>query len=178
MRSYNLRMSYVEENLISGEQICYRANLHWMALVRYSLGALALIGGGIALVVFGSITDALWVTVAGGIFLGLGFIVAVVGKMMRSSAEFAVTNKRVILKTGIIQRRTTEMFLSKIETVGVDQGLVARMLDYGTISLRGTGGTSEPFSDIADPLEFRRQVQEQMSHMLNLPAVQAAQAEG
>lgn len=163
-------MSYVEENLISGEQICYRANLHWMALVRYSLGALLLIGGGIALVAFGTMTDALGMTIAGGLLMVIGCVVAIVGKMIRSSAEFAVTNKRVILKTGIVQRRTTEMFLSKIETVGVDQGLIGRLLDYGTISVRGTGGTSEPFSDIADPLEFRRQVQEQMSHLFATPS--------
>jgi hypothetical protein len=36
------------------------------------------------------------------------------------------------------------------------------MLGYGSITVRGTGGTSEPFSHVANPLEFRRQVQRQI----------------
>jgi uncharacterized membrane protein YdbT with pleckstrin-like domain len=159
-------MTYVDENLITGEEVRYRAQLHWMALIRYYVGGILLVGGGVALVFFGLANDALPATIGGGVLCVAGLGCAVMAKLHRDSAEFAITNKRVILKTGIIQRRTSEMFLAKVETVGVDQGLLARALDYGTISLRGTGGTAEPFSDIARPLEFRRQVQEQMATIL------------
>ncbi len=159
-------MSYVDENLISGEEVRYRARLHWMALMPYLAGALLFVGCGAGLVVFGLTAAALAATIPGAVLLALGLILAITSQVVRSTSEFAVTNKRVIVKTGIIQRRTSEMFLAKIETVTVDQGLLARMLDYGTISLRGTGGTSEPFATIARPLEFRRQVQEQMSQMI------------
>jgi len=78
------------------------------------------------------------------------------------SAEFAVTNKRVILKTGFIESKTAEMFLNKIESVGVDQSIVGRIMDYGTIVIRGTGGSLEPFHRVSAPLRFRRQIQEQI----------------
>ena len=78
----------------------------------------------------------------------------------RLSSEFAITDRRVIIKLGVVSRRTFEMNLSKIESVNVDQGIWARMLGYGTITLIGTGGTKETFGNISRPLEFRRQFQQ------------------
>lgn len=74
--------------------------------------------------------------------------------------EFAVTNKRLIIKTGLISRKTLEMNLSKIESVNVDQGILGRILGYGTIRIIGTGGTKEAFPKIKQPLEFRKKFQE------------------
>ncbi len=159
-------MGYVDENLISGEEVRYRARLHWTALAHWHALAFILVAAGVALIVFGVMRDLIGATISGGVLLAVAIIVAVTANILRSSAEFAITNKRVILKTGIVQRRTIEMFLSKIETVGVDQGLIGRMFDFGTIHLSGTGGTTEPFHRIARPLEFRRQVQEQMAQVL------------
>lgn len=78
----------------------------------------------------------------------------------RWSDEFAITNKRVVIKTGLIARRTFEMNLSKIESVNVDQSIIARILGYGTIKIVGSGGTNEIFPNIAHPLEFRKRFQE------------------
>lgn len=78
----------------------------------------------------------------------------------RMSSEFAVTNKRVIVKVGMISRRTLEMNLSKIETVNVNQSLLGRLLGYGTIVVIGTGGTREAFDRIAQPMVFRKSFQE------------------
>lgn len=164
-------MSYVDENLISGEEVRYRARLHWTALFPFFIGAVLFVAGGIGLLSFGLTTGQKTATFSGGALLVLGLALAIAAKVIRDSSEFAITNKRVIVKTGFIQRRTTEMFLAKIESVEVDQGLMARMIGYGTISLRGTGGTSEPFKMIANPLEFHRQVQEQMSAVFQHNAV-------
>lgn len=81
----------------------------------------------------------------------------------RLTTEFAVTNKRVIVKTGWIQRETLELNLSRVESLSVDQSVMGRLLGYGTITIIGTGGTREPFHGIAHPLEFRNAVQEQLS---------------
>jgi len=78
----------------------------------------------------------------------------------RYTDEFAITNKRVIIKTGLISRKTLEMNLSKIETVKVDQSILGRILGYGTITVIGTGGTCESFPKIQKPLEFRKKFQE------------------
>lgn len=76
------------------------------------------------------------------------------------SDEFVITNRRVIVKTGLISRKTFEMNHSKIESINVDQGILARILGYGTIIIVGSGGTREIFPKIKNPLEFRKKFQE------------------
>lgn len=79
----------------------------------------------------------------------------------QSSDEFVITNKRLVIKTGFISRKTVELNLNKVESIQVEQNVWGRMFGYGTILLHGTGETSETFSRIDDPLEFRRKFQEQ-----------------
>jgi uncharacterized membrane protein YdbT with pleckstrin-like domain len=76
--------------------------------------------------------------------------------LARWSDEFAITNYRIIIKLGLISRRTLEMNLNKVETVNVDQSILGRMLGYGTIRIVGTGGTNEIFENISRPIEFRK----------------------
>ena len=78
------------------------------------------------------------------------------------TSEFAVTNKRIILKTGFLQRNTVEMLLTKVESIFVHQGLLGRLLDFGTIRVLGTGGGGTPFRNIAGPMELRAHVQTQI----------------
>ena len=78
----------------------------------------------------------------------------------RWTSEFAITNKRIIIKVGLISRHTVEMNLTKIESVDIDQSIMGRILGYGTITVIGTGGTREAFLNIAHPMEFRRQFQQ------------------
>lgn len=78
----------------------------------------------------------------------------------RITSEFAITNKRIIIKVGFISRRTLEMNLNKIESVNVDQSFWGRIFGYGTIVVIGTGGTKEPFAGISNPMAFRRKFQE------------------
>ena len=151
-------MGYVNENLISGENVTYRAAMHWTVFLKPGLAALAILG-----------IAVLWVYLQGPapgwVSAGLAVVAAIPilsAAIARSTAEFAVTNKRVILKTGFIQKKTAEMFLNKVESVGVDQSMAGRLLGYGAIVIRGTGGTLEPFDRISAPLEFRRQIQEQI----------------
>jgi len=80
--------------------------------------------------------------------------------IQRATSEFAITTKRVIIKEGLIARRTLEMNLSKIETVNVDQSIMGRILNYGSITIIGTGGTHEVFHNIAHPMQFRKAFQE------------------
>jgi uncharacterized membrane protein YdbT with pleckstrin-like domain len=80
--------------------------------------------------------------------------------ILRATDEFGITNKRVIVKTGLFSRKTVEMNLNKIESVNVHQSLLSRMLDYGTITIIGTGGTREMFHQIAHPIHFRKTFQE------------------
>jgi len=76
------------------------------------------------------------------------------------TSEFAITNKRIIVKQGFVSRRTMELNLNKVESVSVDQSILGRILNYGSITVLGTGGTREQFANLAAPLEFRKRFQE------------------
>jgi uncharacterized membrane protein YdbT with pleckstrin-like domain len=76
-------------------------------------------------------------------------------------SEFVITNRRVIIKKGFIARDTFEMNLSKIESVNVDQSVMGRILNYGSMTIIGSGGTRETFHNISRPLAFRKAFQEQ-----------------
>jgi uncharacterized membrane protein YdbT with pleckstrin-like domain len=160
-------MGYVDQNLITGETVTYRASLHWTAFLLGFLGGGALILLGVLMIVwsFGDHQDSIPRLPIGVILFVAGTILEVVVAIRKASTELAVTNKRAIYKTGLIQRKTTELFLNKIESVEVDQGVLARLLNYGTVTLQGTGGSSEPIPMIARPLEFRRQVHEQIAKL-------------
>jgi uncharacterized membrane protein YdbT with pleckstrin-like domain len=80
--------------------------------------------------------------------------------MERWLSEYVITNRRIIIKRGFIARDTFEMNLSKIESVNVDQSVMGRILNYGSITIIGTGGTRETFHNISKPLEFRKAFQE------------------
>jgi len=153
-------MGYIEKNLLPGETVAYRANLHPIIYLQSAFFGLI----GLGFVIFGLANPGLaafWVL--GGAFLLYAAGVGAVRAIHSSSSEFAITNKRVVIKVGFIKRKTLEMVLTKVETIRVDQSILGRMLGYGTIVVTGTGGTNEPFASLANPLEFRRQVQARTS---------------
>jgi uncharacterized membrane protein YdbT with pleckstrin-like domain len=162
-------LSYIEKHLIEGETLKYQTKLHWVVMLGHAGLAVFFLAASIALFVYS------WNAKRTGqspsiilIFVGLGaFLVAVIlfgiGQIKRNATVMAITNKRVIVKTGLASRRTIEMLLSRIESVVVEEPAIGRVLGYGTVIIRGTGGTPETFEKIAHPLEFRAQVQSQIS---------------
>ena len=164
-------MSYVEKHLIPGETVQYQTQLHWIVMLGHlvvatALELLALLfliasfsrpsGVGVAPPRTVIYLGALLFFVLGGVFFTIGLL-------KRNATEMAVTNKRVIAKTGIAERRSIELLLSRIESVVVDEPALGRILGFGTVILRGTGGTPEVFEKISHPLEFREQVQRQIA---------------
>jgi len=161
-------MSYIEKSLIEGESVLYRARLHWIVMLWPALAGACAGVLGIGFLVGGVYHTAQWEGFSGamgivGFLLFLG-AVALIGSAVvrRNATQIAVTDRRVLIKTGIVNRKTLELLLSRIESIGVNETPLGRMLGYGTVILRGTGGTPEPFDRIARPLEFRREVQRQV----------------
>jgi uncharacterized membrane protein YdbT with pleckstrin-like domain len=164
-------LSYVEKHLIPGETVQYETKLHWIVMLGHA--AIAVLLGLLAIAI-----PIAWATLGtkskGSSVPGAAYLVAVVfflvggalffvGLLKRNATEMAVTSKRVIVKTGIVDRRTTEILLSRIESVAVDEPAFGRLLGYGTVIVRGTGGTPEVFEKIYHPLQFREQVQRQIA---------------
>jgi uncharacterized membrane protein YdbT with pleckstrin-like domain len=88
------------------------------------------------------------------------FTLTIAAWLERRLSENVITNRRIIIKRGFIARDTFEMNLSKIESVNVDQSVMGRILNYGSVTIIGTGGTRETFHNISKPMEFRKAFQE------------------
>jgi uncharacterized membrane protein YdbT with pleckstrin-like domain len=155
MRSMPTR--YVRRALQPNERLLYAARLHWRIYVPCVL--LLLIGAAFA-VAARSFPDrrpeiglACWIVA--GMFLLLALSAGARAWVRRVTTEFAITDYRVIYKTGLMRRHTLEMNRAKIDMVDVDQTILGRILGYGTVIVRGTGGSLEAIRDIANPLVFR-----------------------
>jgi uncharacterized membrane protein YdbT with pleckstrin-like domain len=148
-------VSYIEENLIPGENVLYKCRLHWVVVfvwpIIWFIAATAMFLGG-----------GEWSLVGGYMFISIALCKAVGSFVMYSTSEFGVTNHRVIAKVGFIRRRSLEVLLNKIEGIRVSQTVLGRILGYGSITISGTGGTHDLFPYISNPLKLRQKVQEQI----------------
>jgi uncharacterized membrane protein YdbT with pleckstrin-like domain len=132
------------------ERTVYQTGLHWAVFLRP-----------VAWLVVAFITKN--VPALPGLFI-LVALVDLVGRFfMRSNTQFSLTTRRLSMTTGTLRKRSLELLLSKVESISVNEGLVGRMLGYGTVVGGGTGGTKEPFPLVANPQEFRDKVQRQLA---------------
>lgn len=154
------RGGYVEANLLPNEQLVYRGKLHWLYFLRPLLwfaAAFFLIRMGMNM--NASERDTGTVAIVLGVLAILGGILSTISHAITYlTSEFAVTNRRVIMKQGFIRRKTMELMLGKVDSLSVDQGIIGRLAGFGTVRVSvATEKQSFPF--LANPLEFRRQVQ-------------------
>lgn len=129
-------MSYIEESLSNGEEIRHLFQLHWFAKVPM----------------------VLWIILAIPTF-GITLLLALWEWLKLRSIEQGVTNKRVILKTGIFSRHSEEMKLTSIETVEIRQGIMGRIFGFGTLNVTGRGISDLVFKNIDDPLDVKRKIE-------------------
>ena len=125
-------MSYIEDTISDDENIVYVVKFHWI----YSFLALLYL-----------------------IFLGIFLIgIFIFFKMMiyKWTTKRALTNTRYIQKTGWIARNTEEIGINKIEEVDLKQSVLGRILDYGSISISGTGSGNILLKKIDSPLTFQK----------------------
>jgi uncharacterized membrane protein YdbT with pleckstrin-like domain len=164
-------MNYVESNLVPGESLIYETRLHWIVMLGHLIvGGLLLGVPGLLLLAYAlshtsmDSTDLHLIEAGGAALLVFGLVVILIGAARRNATEMAVTNRRVVIKTGLMTRKTIEMLLNKVESIEISETAAGRMLGYGTIVMIGTGGTPEPFHKMAHPLEFRSHVQRQIEN--------------
>jgi len=146
-------MSYIDSNLLEGERVVYRTRLHWLMFMGPVLFIVVIL-----LPIAWFISTSAWSSYA-WIPLGVAALILVATFIKWQSSDFAVTNKRVMMKVGVFHTRSIELLLGKIEAIAVEQSLIGRIFGYGDIVITGSGGTKEAFSHIQSPLEFRRAVQ-------------------
>jgi uncharacterized membrane protein YdbT with pleckstrin-like domain len=159
-------MKYVTRVLQPDETVVYATTLHW--LVYFRSVVLLLIGVGLLVAsgaVGGRVTNpeyekylVLALQIVAGIFFLFAILSALRALIRRATTELAITDRRVIYKAGLLRRHTVEINRSKVETVGVNQSILGRLMGFGTVVVRGTGGSFEPIPFIAEPLTFRNHI--------------------
>lgn len=143
-------MSYLESTLLPDEKIVYRVRLHGIIFLK----SIFIIIIGIALLAVFPITP-----IAGGAVILFGLAAGVPAFVRYKTSEFGVTTKRVIVKVGLLRRRTLELLLRQVEAILIDQSVTGRLFNYGSVTLTGTGGVREVFHNVSSPLELRRRIQ-------------------
>ena len=119
-------MGYVDKHLLNGEKIIFQTKLNWTEYIR-----------GVVLIFIG----LLFIKLFGGFLIVIGLISLGLTYLKINSSEFAVTDKRVLIKVGIFKTQSLETMLNKVEGIHVEQGIVGKMVNSGTIVVKGTGGT-------------------------------------
>ena len=147
--------SYTRITLQPNEKPRHKTTIHWMALMVPFLGALFSLILIIPIALFASWKDYHFVW----FLLVIPLLIVASAYVTLKTSELVITDRRVLIKVGFMQRRTFEMFISKIESVAIIQSVIGKMLNYGTVEIRGTGGSSESFATIVAPLRFRDAIQ-------------------
>jgi uncharacterized membrane protein YdbT with pleckstrin-like domain len=148
--------SYVESVLAPGERVVHHAAIsHWNYAFSYLVGIVCL---GIAASALASNSQGR-APIAGAAAL-IGLAIILIAAIRRATTELVLTDRRIIAKRGFIRRDTVEMNLGKVESLHVNQGLLGRLLDFGDVTVVGTGSSLEPLRGISQPLELRRKLGE------------------
>lgn len=125
--------SYIDGALIKDEKVVYTGNIS-----LWSLAPLILLG---LLFLF---------------LYGIGLLFWLAAFIRYKTTELAVTNKRVIAKFGFISRKTIELNINKVESIQVDQGILGRIFNFGSLVVSGAGNPQAPIPGISNPMDFRR----------------------
>jgi hypothetical protein len=147
--------SYTAATLQENERPLHHTAIHWMALSGSIIGAILTLIVIAPIAMFAAWKDFYWAWLL--LVIPVGILASAIVTVRTS--ELVITDRRVLIKVGFIQRHTFEMFISKIESVAVFQSMLGRIFNYGTVTIRGTGGSSESFTAIAAPLQFRDAIQ-------------------
>jgi uncharacterized membrane protein YdbT with pleckstrin-like domain len=149
---------YIDEILQPGEKVLYSTNAHWIFY-------LPAIGAWIVAIVLFILSRATSVDGLIVLCLAASALVAIAALYWtvkawfhRWTTETDVTNMRVVHKTGFIRRRTFEMALDKVESVDVNQSILGRILNYGSVTIKGVGEGNETIPTIGAPLDFRNHI--------------------
>lgn len=152
-------MSYIEKNLMNGEQIVARAQLHAVVYVwPVALAVASLVVMGLAAFV----DQSAYPLTVGGAMLVAAILWAV---MIHDNRKYVLTNKRLIEKVGIVRRESREILLRKCEGVQITQSILGRILGYGTVTVSTTGEAVNDYRYIKDPIRFSTLINQQIDQL-------------
>lgn len=149
-------MSYIEKNLMEGEEIVYEARQHWIIywkpflLMLFAIALFAIPTKDVELIVQ---------VIAAAVLLVVAAVWAV---NIYGGRKYILTTSRLILKRGIVRRESTDLILRRCEGVSISQSVMGRILGYGTVSV-STGEVANEFRLIESPVRFSTQINQQIA---------------
>ena len=93
------------------------------------------------------------------IFTVIAWIIAYIKYI---TSEFVITNRRVILKEGLLRVMVVERSLAKIESITIEQTIPGRFLNYGKVMFTGVGGSYDVLPVMTGPEKFKQTLQKQL----------------
>jgi uncharacterized membrane protein YdbT with pleckstrin-like domain len=133
--------TYAESLLAKGEHVVYRARQHWLAPLSDARNGLLLLLGAIVLAVIG----LAWLDLPGLIRQLVSLVCLVVGLvgfgwvgwvgLTWRAQEFVISNRRVLKVEGVINKRSADSSLEKINDAILSQGFVGRILGFGDLEI-------------------------------------------
>lgn len=152
--------NYVNSHLTKEEHVVFEAHYHWSIWIAPVIGFIFFSIPLLFVLSYApsdEVADNLGLPC--GMFL-LGIWILVYTYIKTTTDEFAITNQRLIIKTGVISRSTLELNLTKVETITVSQGIWGRIFNCGQIAIKGTGSTICNLVCIDTPYDFRKAFQD------------------
>ncbi|MBI4026086.1 MAG: protein kinase, partial [Verrucomicrobia bacterium] len=151
--------AHMRQALKAEEKAIYKAEVHWIVLLRPIVGVLALAGAVLAARLYFSF--ALFPAMAA--WLVLAALVLTAKWMECRALECVVTNKRVLSKSGVLRPKTEEALVEKVGSIEIDQGALGKYLDYGEVRLSGTDGPLGVYPGISQPRDFKKTLRKAQS---------------
>ena len=151
-------MTYIEKHLDKDEKIIYQALMHWIIFL-WPIVFILLASIAVLILVFLLDTNFVWLLLP--VFL-LGLLGLSFAKLVHSHSEFAITDRRVIVKLGVIAIKVDDIMLDQIESVDFNQTVLGKILGYGSIIIVGSGTSKLELSYLPDPDIFQQKMQEQI----------------
>jgi hypothetical protein len=160
-------MSIDLDDLIPGERIVCEARVHPIQLFLPSIVAGLLILIAVVLLVGaispnGSFGGTMLLAVGALTLIVIAFALAASVLMDWQSRRVILTNKRLFVKSGVLEERAMSIFHRSTESAAVRQGILGRTFGFGTVVLREHEGTMHHFKKIVEPTDFVRHLQGQM----------------
>lgn len=147
-------MSYVTKSLLPDEEILFRTGKHWIIFYIPALWA--------AMAIAFYFTPNALITKMAFVPASLMLLTGFNQWLIYITAEFAVTNRRIIMREGFFFRHMTELRLATVSNMSVNQSIIGQMLGYGTLVVSPFGGVSDIFSEISQPFQFQQTAQAQI----------------
>jgi len=145
-------MHFLKKNLLVHERIVFSTKLNWTLYIKSLI---------VILIGFLVLLDNLF----GLIVVFIGMLSAVVTYFKIKNFEFAVTNKRVLIKYGILRTRSFEIMLNKVEAIYVEQNIIGKIVNSGTMIIKGTGGSQNLLRNVDNPFQFRIALNQQIENL-------------